>query len=614
MTPFFLQTESEPIFCNVVLPTDNGKNVCPSDWVLCFPPFAEELNKSRKMLADQARNFTQKGFGVLMIDYAGTGDSGGELVDASWAKWQQQTQAAVDWLLREGAKKLWLFGLRGGCLVAAQLAQTLQSKFAIHLAGVIFWQPVLSGNIWMTQFLRLRLAADLVTDVAATEGDKERLTVSGLRAQLARGETVEVAGYRLGKTWVEDIDGLKLSDYSLPEQTPVYWFEVSSQQQPQISVASTRVIEHWREQGIELHSEVVSGAAFWATQEIAVVPALLTATGAKIEWLNSGHGSMDNTPLGIDPLAVAQHRQLSSAEAECALSFTCAQRLLIGILHKPDPQRAMQNSPVGVVVVVGGPQYRVGSHRQFVELARALASSGVSVLRMDYRGMGDAEGEFLGFESIGADIRAGVDELVQQTPGLQRVVLWGLCDGATAAAAYAPTDSRVQGLVLLNPWVRSEVGEAKAYLKHYYLQRLISRDFWQKVSAGGLDIKASMSALTAQVKKVIFSRSQGETSVDGSRATNCGDVGFQSDRPQQSLSLTMGQALQQFSGKVLLILSAKDLTAAEFKDALESEPALKGYFSSDRVTRRDIAADHTFSRREWKSTVEHWTKEWIASW
>jgi len=620
MIPFFLPTESGPIFCNLVLPTLNGKSIRPSRWVLCLPPFVEELNKSRKMLADQMRVFSENGFGVMIIDYSGTGDSVGELADASWSRWQSQAQAAVNWLSHNGVDQLWLFGLRGGCLMAAQLAQSILSTPNIHLAGVIFWQPVLSGTIWMTQFLRLRLVSDLVADVAdvadvaVTEDEREKTTVSGLRAQLARGEEIEVAGYRLGKTWVEDIDAMKLCDYSLPNETPVYWFEMSSQELPQIPVSSARVIALWREQGIELYSEVVNGAAFWATQEVVVVPALLNATRAQIERMKEGISPIDNTPFNVDQLNEVKHQPYSAAWGrECALSFTCAEQLLIGILHKPDPQFYQPNPAVGVVVVVGGPQYRVGSHRQFVELGRALAKSGVPVLRMDYRGMGDAAGEFLGFESIGEDIRAAVDALVLRTPGLKRVVLWGLCDGGTAAAAYAPTDSRIQGVVLLNPWVRSDTGEAKAYLKHYYLQRLMSREFWRKVRMGGLDIKASIYALAELVKKAHFSQRESEISKNSGGTASRGNVGFDSVGSNQALSLTMARALEQFSGKVLLILSGKDLTAAEFGDALESVPELKRIFSSARVTRRDIAADHTFSRREWKSTVESWTKQWIRS-
>ena len=119
---------------------------------------------------------------------------------------------------------------------------------------------------------------------------------------------------------------------------------------------------------------------------------------------------------------------------------------LIGVLHRP--QAAALGSRPGVVIVVGGPQYRVGSHRQFVLLARALAARGFPVLRFDLSGMGDSGGEFAGFERSGADIRAAIDALQHLDKSVGEVCLWGLCDGASAALMYVPTDTRVSQLVL----------------------------------------------------------------------------------------------------------------------------------------------------------------------
>ena len=151
---------------------------------------------------------------------------------------------------------------------------------------------------------------------------------------------------------------------------------------------------------------------------------------------------------------------------EHALAFACNDSWLYGILSIPE-----NTSSRGVLVVVGGPQYRAGSHRQFTLLARDLAAYGVPVLRFDCRGMGDSEGEPRIFEDIEEDLQCAIDKFMEEIPGLDEVVIWGLCDAASAALFYAHRDPRVTGLVLLNPWVRSEQGEAKAYLKHYYLAR-----------------------------------------------------------------------------------------------------------------------------------------------
>ncbi len=110
---------------------------------------------------------------------------------------------------------------------------------------------------------------------------------------------------------------------------------------------------------------------------------------------------------------------------ERAIVFMCDGNRLLGILH--EPSNATRR---GILVVVGGPQYRVGSHRHFVILARALAGKGVPVMRFDRRGMGDSDGPSKDFDEIGLDIQCALEQFFRELPGLDGVVLLGLCDGA----------------------------------------------------------------------------------------------------------------------------------------------------------------------------------------
>ena len=84
---------------------------------------------------------------------------------------------------------------------------------------------------------------------------------------------------------------------------------------------------------------------------------------------------------------------------ERPLAFQCKNDWLYGILSLPEQAVAR-----GVLIVVGGPQYRVGSHRQFTLLARHLAEHGIPVMRFDYRGMGDSEGDRRTFENLEDDL------------------------------------------------------------------------------------------------------------------------------------------------------------------------------------------------------------------
>jgi len=283
---------------------------------------------------------------------------------------------------------------------------------------------------------------------------------------------------------------------------------------------------------------------------------------------------------------------------EIPIVFNCEQADLIGILHCPV---SVESDTVGVLIVVGGPQYRVGSHRQFVLLARYLAENGIPVMRFDVRGMGDSTGLSAGFEHIDADIRSGIDAFYQHQPGLVRVVLWGLCDAASASAFYVYQDHRVSGMVLLNPWVYTQQGAAKSYLKHYYLKRLTNPDLWRKVFGLRFDYLQSLRSLFDFTRKALNGGNKLIAQV------SAGTVDQRLPLPER-----VRECLRRSSCNILIILSGRDLTADEFRDAVRQDFIWQELLADPRITRRDLPeADHTFSTRVWRDQVAELTLDWL---
>ncbi|WP_326539115.1 hydrolase 2, exosortase A system-associated [Pseudorhodoferax sp.] len=267
MQAFFLPAQPGQRFCILHTPTAQP----PRGAVVYVHPFAEEMNKARRMAALQARALAQAGYVVLQIDLLGCGDSSGEFGDAGWSDWLQDVQSACGWLAeRHPGLPLWLWGLRSGCLLAAQAAAQLALR-----CSFVFWAPTPSGKTVLQQFLRLKSAAALL------DGSAKGVT-EGLRRDLAAGQTVEIAGYGLSAALAQGLEQASLAPPAIPDapaQRPrLLWLDLSTQETASLSPVAQKTLAQWQAAGHDVHSEVVLGPQFWQTTEIEDAPALLAAT------------------------------------------------------------------------------------------------------------------------------------------------------------------------------------------------------------------------------------------------------------------------------------------------------------------------------------------------
>jgi len=264
---FLLPSSNSELFCLF----HRGSNPSrPSGAVVYIHPFAEEMNKSRRMAALQSRALAAAGFAVLQIDLSGCGDSGGEFLDSTWSGWIGDIVVAARWLRDATQCVPWLWGLRAGCLVAGEAAARIDG-----VSGLLYWQPVHSGTHHLQQFLRLRIAGQLTAGRAG-----ERVGATALRAELSRGVAVEVGGYRLSPAIAAGLDAAKLA--SIPADSRVVVLEVSATDPPELTPASRSLVDKWRAAGHDIVAQAVTGVPFWATQEITACAPLITVTQAAI--------------------------------------------------------------------------------------------------------------------------------------------------------------------------------------------------------------------------------------------------------------------------------------------------------------------------------------------
>ena len=278
---------------------------------------------------------------------------------------------------------------------------------------------------------------------------------------------------------------------------------------------------------------------------------------------------------------------------EHGIVFDCEGDSLVGVVAVPEkPQQT------GVLIIVGGPQYRVGSHRQFVLLARYLAQQGIACMRFDNRSMGDATGDERDFEDIDADLAAAIDAFLGEVPQVHDIVLWGLCGGASAACVYAPRDARVKGLVLLNPWVRSVESQAKTYLKHYYTDRLRDPAFWKKLLTGNVGVTSALVGLIDTMRKATFGKVSAEADQEATPS---------------SLLEKMLHGFAKSGCRGIVVLSGRDYVARECDEVMIPHPQFSRLVAAGRARVERIAeADHTFTSREMHEILERLTAHCVA--
>ncbi|CAN7619821.1 hydrolase 2, exosortase A system-associated [Massilia sp. LjRoot122] len=264
--PFFLPVEDGERFCLFYPAAGSCRGA-----VLYVHPFAEEMNRSRRMAALQARALAALGYAVLQIDLHGCGDSSGDFADARWDDWKRDLEAASAWLDARTGQPLTLLGLRLGGALALDFARGT----ARPPAAIILWHPALSGPAAMTQFLRLRVANDMLS------GGDVRAGPSALRAALGRGEVLEIAGYDLHPELARAIDTLD-PVLLAPRGIPVHWFELTAAADRPLAATTHATVGAWRRARVQVDVHQIVGQPFWSTQEISECPALVAATCAAI--------------------------------------------------------------------------------------------------------------------------------------------------------------------------------------------------------------------------------------------------------------------------------------------------------------------------------------------
>jgi exosortase A-associated hydrolase 2 len=247
--------------------------------ILFVHPFAEELNKSRRTVAVQARALADVGWSVLQVDLYGCGDSAGDLADARWECWLQDVDHCCDWLSGRTGSSVVLWGLRLGAIIAAQVSERRGSS----CERLLLWQPMLNGSGMLTTLLRQQAVAGIGSGASARKARE-------LRQSLLEGEAMELSGYPISPELACDIDDASLETINAPPHR-VDWLDV---QRSDIGAGSNRaeiLRQTWMSKGVRVCYQQIQGQQFWSAGEIVECRTLIDHTSRALA-LQSGSSSL----------------------------------------------------------------------------------------------------------------------------------------------------------------------------------------------------------------------------------------------------------------------------------------------------------------------------------
>lgn len=224
----------------------------PRGHVVYLPPLAEEMNRCRAIVGEQARWFSSQGLTVSILDFYGTGESPGDLTDATLTTWHTNIDELIDSLLQSIDAPIVLWGCRLGGLIALDYVRLHPGR----VDKLLLWQPVTSGKAYVTQTLRQR-SAGLMDRKAKTE------TTTEMRAKLSAGENLDVAGYALGGDLIGSLDVIDVEIFDSLKVKKVFWLEHSGDGENSMNERSRRVVDTLRELGPDVDIRYFGGHPLW---------------------------------------------------------------------------------------------------------------------------------------------------------------------------------------------------------------------------------------------------------------------------------------------------------------------------------------------------------------
>jgi alpha-beta hydrolase superfamily lysophospholipase len=475
--PFYFGSDDNPLFGWYHPPVGPARRA----GVVVCNPIGDDYIRAHRALRHLAERLAQAGFAVMRFDFHGTGDSAGDERQSERVRtWIGDIGRAVEELRRRsGVIEVALAGLRMGATLAAAAAAERGD-----IDSLILWSPYVSGGGYIDETTRLHKMHKML---------EPRSFAAEPRDWQPGG--AEALGFLLTADTVRDLERVDLMKVARPARRALV---VGAG-----NVASEdALLDHLRATGVVVDYRHLPGHKFLITSpHTAALPG--PVLDAMVEWIGRQH-----TALMPAPLPPVDNTPMATTFAEEPMIFGAGDALF-GILTRP-PEELRDRERPAILLLSAGTVHRIGPHRFYVTLARRWARLGFHVLRVDLSGIGDSAAgedcpENLCYPDSGiADVQAAMNAL-QDSLGVRRFVLAGLCSGGDLTFQTGMRDRRVAGAVIINPrtFCVHDLELVENYKRaRFYFDSLLDRQRLWRLLRGEVAIGQALGLVLSNVRRI----------------------------------------------------------------------------------------------------------------
>jgi len=448
--------------------------------VLCGPDGYETLCVYRPWQRF-ANEIAAAGLPVLRFDYPGCGDAPEADEDPGRVRaWLDGIRDAVAFLREQtGVTEVALVGLRFGALLAAVAGQEMAAKGeAVH--SVTLLAPPVSGEAF---YKELRVLAMMARTKPAPG--------------TAEPKSLQAAGFYYTPCTLGSIRALAPAETATAPAARMLIMD-------RADGGGATLAEAFRAKGATVETQGFDG--YGVMMRDALVSDYPEADlGRVVDWLRR------DAPQAVAPVSLPAIRETTAVPGGRESAIFTAENGLFGILTEPEVPSA---SGTAFLMLNSGANHHIGTNRLSVMIARRLVREGVTVLRVDMRGLGespsapDRPDRTIFDARLVPEVLEAVDFLAKR--GHREIIANGLCAGAWLAYHATLAEPRITGQLLLNIqslWMKGSLAR-EAPSNREYLRRFRSKETWLRLVRGDVKAHIVMATLATRVAEALVVRLQ----------------------------------------------------------------------------------------------------------